>query len=639
MEHDEIVERYGEVRGYLTDRPVVTDDDISGTLVFLRAISPREIGYTWLNSIVRNRSTIWWGGRDLSTEHAAYENLANGVDAPESGSIARNGAWLAEQIGGQIFIDGWAMVCPGDPGRAADLAERAARVSHDGEAIVAARAIAAIESAAFIEHDVDRLLDSALACIAGDSVIAHVIDDVRSWRVVDDDWRTTRWRIAERYGPQRYGGSVHVVPNHALVILGLTYAADDFSRAMRVVATAGWDTDCNAGTLGCILGIRGGVSVFECEYDWRGPIADRILISSVHGGRAVTDAVREARTIAEIARGTANSEPRYSFAFPGSVQGWTAADAVTTIENRDGRGLRVSVTGSGRVSTPTWVSPVAEAMAEYELLSSPTLYPGQTVRARLRADDPVTVALFIRLARSTETDGTIESERRPIAAGKDTEIVWSVPDSDRYPVFSVGLSIETEAGRRTSVTVRSLDWYGYPDCALPAMPRDAWVDALERWDARHDGQFVLTETHGRGLLMHGADDWRDYRVSATMTGATGRDGFATGLAVRVQGLRRYYAALFGDVGIVRIVRVVHEERVIAAVPFPVEAGRAYRVCMSMVGTEISLSIDGSRLVSVDDPDSPLIGGGIALVVENGSASWSAVTVRPPTDGTGELGTR
>jgi hypothetical protein len=42
---------------------------------------------------------------------------------------------VAEQIGAQIFIDGWALVAPGDPELAADLARRAASVSHDGAAI------------------------------------------------------------------------------------------------------------------------------------------------------------------------------------------------------------------------------------------------------------------------------------------------------------------------------------------------------------------------------------------------------------------------------------------------------------------------------------------------------------------------
>ena len=70
---------------------------------------------------------LWWGGMGNSTEHTAYLRLKHGIEAPRSGSIELNGKVVAEQIGSQIFIDGWAMVAPGDPALAADLARRAAR--------------------------------------------------------------------------------------------------------------------------------------------------------------------------------------------------------------------------------------------------------------------------------------------------------------------------------------------------------------------------------------------------------------------------------------------------------------------------------------------------------------------------------
>lgn len=98
--------------------------------------------------------------------------------APESGSIRRNGATIAQQIGAQIFIDAWAMLFPGEPDRAADFARRAASVSHDGEAIHGAQVIAAIEAQAFVEGDIDRLLDAAVSLIPAESVIARVIHDL-----------------------------------------------------------------------------------------------------------------------------------------------------------------------------------------------------------------------------------------------------------------------------------------------------------------------------------------------------------------------------------------------------------------------------------------------------------------------------
>lgn len=78
-------------------------------------LTPQQIGNTWLNYIVERRTILWWAGVGNSTEHTAYVRLKSGVPAPASGSIALNGKTVAEQIGSQIFIDGWGMIAPGDP--------------------------------------------------------------------------------------------------------------------------------------------------------------------------------------------------------------------------------------------------------------------------------------------------------------------------------------------------------------------------------------------------------------------------------------------------------------------------------------------------------------------------------------------
>ena len=101
------------------------------------------------NNLIENETVLWWGGKGNSTEDTAFQNLKSGIDAPASGSIETNGKVVAEQIGAQIFIDGWPMVCPGDPEKAVDLAKKAASVSHDGEAIYGAQVIAALEFPSF----------------------------------------------------------------------------------------------------------------------------------------------------------------------------------------------------------------------------------------------------------------------------------------------------------------------------------------------------------------------------------------------------------------------------------------------------------------------------------------------------------
>ena len=110
--YEQIMRRFGEITYYLHDELdlplIVTDDDLSGTFTFVRAmpdygnsvnLTPRQIGQTWLNYIIEGKTILWWGGIGDVTEHTAYLRLKNGIQPPRSGSIELNGPVMAEQIG------------------------------------------------------------------------------------------------------------------------------------------------------------------------------------------------------------------------------------------------------------------------------------------------------------------------------------------------------------------------------------------------------------------------------------------------------------------------------------------------------------------------------------------------------------
>ena len=191
-----------------------------------------------------------------------------------------------------------------------------------------------------------------------------------------------------------------MVPNHALIIMALLHGEDDFRKSLMIVNTAGWDTDCNSANVGCILGVRGGLAGIDTAQDWRGPVADRMYLPTADGGRAITDAVLETYEIVDIGRAL-GGEPvapkdgaRFHFELPGSVQGFQGDDPSVTIDNvaeqsqAGTRTLAVRWTDERPDSpvvatTPTFIPPEAIVMPGYTLLASPTLYPGQEVRARL----------------------------------------------------------------------------------------------------------------------------------------------------------------------------------------------------------------------------------------------------------------
>jgi ADP-ribosylglycohydrolase len=668
--YDRIMEDLGEIEYYVNDRMkdtkiprdkipplVVTDDDITGTFTFLRALSdygntmdltPAQIGQSWLNYIIENRTILWWGGFGNSTEHTAFLRLKNGTQAPASGSVELNGALVAEQIGAQIFIDGWAMVAPGDPERAADLAARAGSVSHGGEAVYGAQVLAAMESQAFVESNIDNLLDVGLSVIPKDSTIYRMIGDIREYHAAEPDWHKGRAKMAELYNYENYGGNCHMVPNHGLIILGLLYGDSDFNESMKVVNTSGWDTDCNSGNLGCLLGIKDGLATFDHGKDWRGPVADRLYLPAAEGGRSITDAVIETQHIVNMGRALAGEAPidpkdgaRFHFEFPGSVQGFHADDDTTTLENVAGhsqsgeRSLAVHFKGTATLATPTFILPPELGMKGYQLMASPTLYAGQTVRAGLSADQATQVKPFFKVYNRDDELEIVYGDETTVNG--PTTIEWQMPDTRSQPIAEIGFECSATGG---TIYLDYLTWSGAPDIILtrpfgsgerwdpPQVWRQAWVDGLDAWQFYWPEPYRLIQNEGRGLIMQGGRDWQDYEVSADLTPWLMHAG---GIAARVQGMKRHYALMLSEGNKLRLIKALDGDTVLAAADFEWEFHNTYQLKMQVSGNEIKAWVNDVLQFEVTDSNNPLTGGGVAYAVEQGNVTSQAMTVKPITD--------
>lgn len=669
--YEQIMQRLGEVHYYVHDRLgkplIVTDDDISGTFTFLRALpdygnrpdlTPWQIGQSWLNYIIEERSILWWGGLGNSTEHTAFLRMLAGVMPPTSGSIQTNGKVVAEQIGSQIFIDGWAMVAPGDPERAADLARRAASVSHDGEAIYGAQVVAAMESYTYVESDLDKLMDTAVALIPSHSLIYRMIAQIREWHAGQPDWRQTREQIARHYGYDQYGGNCHMVPNHALIIHSLLYGQGDFQKSLMIVNTCGWDTDCNAGNVGCLLGIRNGLAGLDAGPDWRGPVADRLYLSTADGGRAITDAVTESYHVVNIGRALVG-EPalspkdgaRFHFELPGSVQGFRpesgpgqgAGIAVENVAGFSTQGSRslalryrhVAAHQPVRIATPTFTPPEAREMPGYVLMASPTLYPGQTVTAQISADQAnamgILCQLYVRVYGANDELLRVAGPEIWLDPGAPHKFVWTLPETAGAPIAEIGLELRSDHFAEGTVYLDSLTWAGVPEMLLTkpewggVMWRRAWVDAVDQAEGRWPESFRLAQNRGTGMLIHGGREWTDYQVSADVTPHLVK---SAGIGARVQGLKRYYALLLVEGGKVRLVKELDGERVLAEQDFNWRFGATYDLALHVMGNTLTAAVDGQTIFRVTDADQPLNGGGIALICQEGRTATQAVRVGP-----------
>jgi hypothetical protein len=535
-------------------------------------------------------------------------------------------------------------------------------VSHDGEAIYGAQVLAAMESLAFVERDLGTLLDTATTFIPRDSVIFRLITDLREWRARFADWRVAHKRIVAHYGYDRYGGGCHIIPNHALIHLGLLYGEDDFQRSLMVTVTAGWDTDCNAGNVGCLLGIKNGLAGIDAGPDWRGPVADRLYLPTADGGRAVTDAVRETYAIVNVGRALAGEAPlapkqgaRFHFELPGSVQGFFAdesADSRDTLrlENVPGHSVHGSRSlalryrhlapgRAARAATATFLLPEMSHMPGYTILASPTLFAGQLLSARICADEtnpaPVQCRLYLLVYDANDAPVRVYGTAATLAPGGDHTFAWRIPDTGGQPIAAVGVEV---CGRGCgTVYLDYLTWEGAPETSLcrpiggGTMWRRAWVDGVSIHEQGAHEPYRLIQNEGTGLLIQGSREWRDYRVSATLTPHLAA---ACGVGVRVQGMRRYYALLLTftahGIGIVQLVRVLDGATLLAEAPFAWKYDQRYVFDLSIVGNDLRgiVQMPDGNSVSLDARDDMLEGGGVALIVAEGAIEAGEVTVRP-----------
>ncbi|MCC6804322.1 MAG: ADP-ribosylglycohydrolase family protein [Anaerolineae bacterium] len=668
--YEYIMENLGEIQYYVHEKLgkllVVTDDDVTGTFTFLRAmpdygnrrdLTAEQVGKTWLNYLIERRTVLWWGGVGQSTEHTAYARLKAGIPAPRSGSIEANGKIVAEQIGAQIFIDGWAMIAPGDPELAADLARRAASVSHDGEAIYGAQMVAAMEALAFVEPDINVLLDTALRTIPADSIIARMIGDIRDWHAELPDWRLAREQIAAHYGYDKFPGNCHMVPNHALIILGLLYGGDDFQKALMITNTAGWDTDCNSGNVGCLLGIKNGLAGIDAGPDWRSPVADRLYLPTADGGRAISDAVTETYHVDNLGRALHGEQPvalkdgaRFHFSLPGSVQGFVAEDTpdthgILTVGNdwlpsgsRRALALDYRRLAPGRhacAHTATFIPPEAIDMPGYTLLASPTLYSGQTVTARVQAGAdngaPVTCRLVVAIYGDKDALETVYGPETVLESGQEHTFRWRIPDTRGAPIARIGFELTASSRADGRVYVDYLTWGGAPDVVLKRpekghrLWRSAWVDHVQEFGFRRHAALVIAHTGGTGVLSQGTGDWKNYQASAEIVTHLTAAG---GIAAYVQGINRYYALLLCDDQHVRLVKRLDEQVALAEAPFNWEINQPYQLTLQVTGDRLQAWIDGQALFDVRDTTDPLPGGGVGLVCADGSIMCDSVSVKP-----------
>ena len=147
------------------------------------------------------------------------------------------------------------------PQTAAKLGLNYTHVAIDGEPAQATQLFTTMIATAFVETDIDKILDAGMAAVDPKSKIAEVVTTVREFcRDNPNDWQATRLAIKDRW--QTHGGIMRdrngYELNTACVIAALLYGHKDFVETLRTAFNFGWDADCDAATAATIVGVMKG---------------------------------------------------------------------------------------------------------------------------------------------------------------------------------------------------------------------------------------------------------------------------------------------------------------------------------------------------------------------------------------------
>lgn len=262
------------------------------------APSDDDTNYTVLSSVIVDKFTDRFTSYDVAktwlekqpksayctAERVAFLNIAKGYLPPET-AIYKNP--FREWIGAQIRVDYYGYINPGDPKKAAHMAYRDARVSHVKNGIYSSMLIAAIIAAAACCNNVKDAINYGLYQIPQTSrlykAVMKVLKQYESGMTCEKCFES----IHEEYDEHSGHHWCHAISNTCIVIASLLYGNNDYAKSICLAVQTGFDTDCNAATVGSVIGMLKGIEYIP-DY-WTAPIKNKLETSIFGIGIVDTD--------------------------------------------------------------------------------------------------------------------------------------------------------------------------------------------------------------------------------------------------------------------------------------------------------------------------------------------------------------
>ena len=232
-------------------------DDVYMDLTFVQVLEDKGLdapAAAFAERFARAPYPLWH-----ANQMARY-NILNGIAPPHSGHWLNNPH--ADDIDFQIEADFAGLMSPGMVNAAAAVCDRVGHIMNSGDGYYGGLYVAAMYALAFVDSDVHRVVEGALAVIPSGSGLARTIRAViAGHRQFPVDWQRTWFEVEREWGgdvgcPEGVFRpfNIDAKMNAAWVVLGLLYGDGDFGKTIAISCRGGDDSDCNPATSGGILG-------------------------------------------------------------------------------------------------------------------------------------------------------------------------------------------------------------------------------------------------------------------------------------------------------------------------------------------------------------------------------------------------
>ena len=271
----------GNVQNYIPSLPdgAWTDDDTDFEWFYIFEMQKNRnvfLSTDYITNLWRERVNrgVW-----CSNRFVRYL-MDIGLKPPYSGYSEFN-PWAEFNVSGQFLCETYGLLAPAMPQTAAKIGLNYTTVAINGEPAQTTQFFTTMIATAFVESDINKILDAGIAALDSKSIFIQIINDVKRWHSENPvDWRKTRKLIHDKYTQEN--GRIRDRNGHELntaaIIASLLYGEGDFQETLKHSFNFGWDADCNAATVGTIVGAVYGYRKMMTQsrkYEPRWQIVDR----------------------------------------------------------------------------------------------------------------------------------------------------------------------------------------------------------------------------------------------------------------------------------------------------------------------------------------------------------------------------